>query len=392
MKVALIGDVHANLPALEAVLAHAHQHGVEAIWNVGDFVGYGAFPDPVVKRLRRENALSIVGNYDLKVLKFKKKKKKWRKSKRPEKFLAFEWAYKSLSKKSRKYLRSLPQETRLQAEGWRILLTHGSPASNEEHLTPHTPEERLRELAQMSNADLVICGHSHQPFARKIDGVWFINTGSVGRPDDNDPRACYAILQIEPCSAGSGLQVRHYRVEYDVGRTVAAIREQKLPEAFARMMLQGRDLDTVLEASRAQAAATRAPSPSGRLEGGDLARMKPRIEATAFGSITIDGREIENDVLLRLDGSVKKRKKKLSKKVYGTSHIISLDEAKHVYEKGAELLIIGSGQNDLVRLSDEAQKYLKKRGCRVKRMATPEAIRAWNKAKGKVIGLFHVTC
>jgi hypothetical protein len=222
--------------------------------------------------------------------------------------------------------------------------------------------------------------------------VWFINTGSVGRPDDDDPRACYAILQIEPYSADSGLQVRHYRVEYDVGKAIAAIREHKLPEAFARMMLQGRDLDTVLEVSRAQAAATGAPAPSGRLEGGDLARMKPRIEATAFGSITIDGREIENDVLLRLDGSVKKRKKKLSKKVYGTSHTISLDEAKYVYEKGAELLIIGSGQNDLVRLSDEAQKYLEKRRCRVKRMATPEAIQAWNRAEGKVIGLFHVTC
>jgi hypothetical protein len=116
--------------------------------------------------------------------------------------------------------------------------------------------------------------------------------------------------------------------------------------------------------------------------------MKPRIEATTFGSITIDGREIENDVLLRLDGSVKKRKKKLSKKVYGTSHT----EAKYVYEKGAELLIVGSGQNDLVRLSDEAQKYLRKRRCRVKRMATPEAIGAWNKTEGKVIGLFHVTC
>jgi hypothetical protein len=120
--------------------------------------------------------------------------------------------------------------------------------------------------------------------------------------------------------------------------------------------------------------------------------MKPKIEATTFGSITIDGREIENDVILRLDGSVKKRKKKLSKKVYGTSHTISLDEAKHVYEKGAELLIIGTGQHDLVRLSDEAEKYFDKRGCRVKLMATPKAIRAWNKAEGKVIALFHVTC
>ena len=120
--------------------------------------------------------------------------------------------------------------------------------------------------------------------------------------------------------------------------------------------------------------------------------MKPKIEATTFGSITIDGREIENDVILRLDGSVKKRKKKLSKKVYGTSHTISLDEAKYVYEKGAELLIIGAGQYDLVRLSDEAEEYFQKRGCRVKLMATPRAIWAWNRAEGKVVGLFHVAC
>jgi len=120
--------------------------------------------------------------------------------------------------------------------------------------------------------------------------------------------------------------------------------------------------------------------------------MKPKIEATSFGSITIDGREIENDVILRLDGTVKKRKKKLSKRVYGTSHTISLDETKYVYEEGAELLIIGTGQYDLVRLSEEAQAYLRKRNCRVKMAATPEAIGVWNEARGKVIGLFHVTC
>jgi putative phosphoesterase len=245
MKVALIGDVHANLPALEAVLAHAHQRGVERIWNVGDFVGYGAFPDEVVRRLGQEHALSIVGNYDLKVLKFKKKQDKWRKSKHPVKFLAFQWAHDHLSRESRKHLRSLPREIRLQAEGLRILLTHGSPASDEEPLTPGTPEEHLRELARMADADVIICGHSHQPFAREVDGVWFINTGSVGRPDDGDPRACYAILQVGP----ELLQVRHYRVEYDVERAVAAIRERKLPEVFARMTLRGRNLDAVLQAA-----------------------------------------------------------------------------------------------------------------------------------------------
>ena len=243
MKVALIGDVHANLPALEAVLAHAHDQGVEAIWNVGDFVGYGAFPDSVVQRLRKENVLSIAGNYDLKVLQFKQKREKWRKKKQREKYLAFKWAYENLSKKSRKYLRFLSKELRLKVKGKRILLTHGSPASNEEHLIPDTPEERLRKLAKMAKADVILCGHSHQPFARQVDDVWFINPGSVGRPDDGDPRACYAILQIK----SEGLQVRHYRLEYDIERAVAAIRKQQLPEAFAQMTLLGYNLDVVLQ-------------------------------------------------------------------------------------------------------------------------------------------------
>ena len=241
MKVALIGDVHGNLPALEAALAHAAQQHVEAIWNIGDFVGYGAFPDEVVRRLKQENAVSIVGNYDLKALQVEQKQDALRR-KRPDKQLAFRWAYEHLSPESRAYLSSLPQEVRLQVEGKHILLTHGSPTSSDEHLTPETPLPHLRKLAQMAQADVVICGHSHQPFARKVAGVWFINTGSVGRPDDGDPRACYAILHIGP----RFFRLRHHRVEYDVGRAAAAIRENKLPEAFAQMILQGRNLDAVM--------------------------------------------------------------------------------------------------------------------------------------------------
>jgi hypothetical protein len=120
--------------------------------------------------------------------------------------------------------------------------------------------------------------------------------------------------------------------------------------------------------------------------------MKPRIDGTRFGSITIEGETFERDVLIRLNGEVKKRKKKLSKAVYGTSHVVSLEEAKHVYERGAERLIIGAGQSGLVELSEEAADYLRRKECRVELLPTPEAIKAWNEAKGAVIGLFHVTC
>ncbi len=120
--------------------------------------------------------------------------------------------------------------------------------------------------------------------------------------------------------------------------------------------------------------------------------MRPRIDSTKFGSITIDGSDIEHDVLIRLSGEIKKRKKKLSKAVFGTSHTISLEEAEYIFEKGAKRLIIGSGQNGMVTLSKEASEYFKKEEVRVELSPTPEAIHQWNKAKGSTIGLFHVTC
>ena len=241
MKIALIGDVHANLHALEAVLLHASDQGCKAILNAGDFVGYGAFPDEVIRLLRRVKAVSVIGNYDQKALKVKKKQAEWSAAKTPEKWLAFQWAYAHLSSGSRKYLKRLPENRRLEAKGWKILLVHGSPASPEEHLSPDTPEERLRELAKMTKADLIICGHSHQPFARWIGDVLFINTGSVGRPDDGDPRATYAVLILKR----KMVEVRHYRVEYDVDQAAGAIRYNHLPEEFAQMLLQGRSLDNI---------------------------------------------------------------------------------------------------------------------------------------------------
>ncbi len=120
--------------------------------------------------------------------------------------------------------------------------------------------------------------------------------------------------------------------------------------------------------------------------------MKPRIDQTTFGSITVDGTVFEHDVIIRLTGQVKKRKKKLSKAIYGTSHTLSLDEARHVYEKGAQRLIIGTGQYGNVRLSDEAADYFKRKQCQVDLLPTPTAIRAWNESEGEVISLFHVTC
>lgn len=120
--------------------------------------------------------------------------------------------------------------------------------------------------------------------------------------------------------------------------------------------------------------------------------MKPKINSTSFGSITVRGKTFNHDILIRLDGQVEKRRKKLSKKLYGTSHKISLEEAKYIYEKGAEKLIMGTGQTGYVELSKKAEKYFRKKDCKVKLLPTPEAIKIWNKSKGRVIAMFHVTC
>jgi hypothetical protein len=121
---------------------------------------------------------------------------------------------------------------------------------------------------------------------------------------------------------------------------------------------------------------------------------KPHIVATAFGSITIDGTVFEHDVIIAGDGAVTKRKKKLSKAIYGNSHTISSPEAKYLLAQGAhaDRLIIGTGQYGNVHLSPEAAAYCEKRRCRPLLLPTPEAIKAWNTAPGKALGLFHVTC
>jgi hypothetical protein len=121
--------------------------------------------------------------------------------------------------------------------------------------------------------------------------------------------------------------------------------------------------------------------------------MKPHINESMFGSITIENTKYHYDIFIDLDGHIKKRKKKLSKKKYGTSHIISLEEIQYIFEEEAKLLILGSGQYSRARLSEEAAEYLKSHKCQVKLLSTESAVETWNATRpSKTIALFHVTC
>lgn len=120
--------------------------------------------------------------------------------------------------------------------------------------------------------------------------------------------------------------------------------------------------------------------------------MKTHIDSTSFGSITIEGQTYDYDVAIKPNGEIIKRKKKLSKKIYGTSHVVSEDEIKFILEKGTKQIIVGSGQNGILKLSDEAKDFLKHKGIDLYLKKTPEACDYWNTFKGKAVGLFHITC
>jgi putative phosphoesterase len=249
--IALLGDIHGNLPALEAVLTDARQWNVRQIWNLGDFVGYGPFPNEVVWTVRKINAVSIIGNYDRKVLSFPDKKDKWEKTKMADKYAAFGWNYENLTDAGKAYLNGLPEQERLEVEGFRVLLTHGSPASNKEGIDGATTKERLVELAKVADADVVACGHTHRPFLEKVSKTWFVNPGSVGRPEGGDWRASYALLHF----TRRELRVRHRHVEYNLKKATRAIQAAGLPDDFIRVLQKGKNLTGVLENTESRSGA-----------------------------------------------------------------------------------------------------------------------------------------
>jgi putative phosphoesterase len=234
VKIAVLSDVHANLQALERVFEDAEERGIDVFLNAGDSIGFGPYPNEVLELLCEKNVLSILGNYDLEVIEGKAKAK-------GEKKFALKFARKELAKSCECYLYSLPRELRLETAGKRMLVTHGSPESIEEHLYHDTPVERLKALASYAKADVIVVGHSHEQFWKQTNEASFINPGSLGRPSDGNPQTAYAILSFDP------FKVDLIRLDYDVEAAADTLRKKGLPESFSQMLLRGVSLDKIIE-------------------------------------------------------------------------------------------------------------------------------------------------
>jgi putative phosphoesterase len=233
VAIALISDIHANKPALEAILKHIKKTKKSYIWNAGDSIGYGPFPNETIALLKQKKIKSILGNYDKMVLSIKNSADIL--PQHPQKMFAAYWTFQSLSSKSKEYLRKLPEQIKHNIYHWQILLVHGSPASNKEYLDDKTPAKRLAHFAETTKADIIISGHSHRSSYRIIKNTHFINPGSAGRPDDGNPAASYATLYLSK----NKIKVKHFRVPYKVSKVISTFRLKELPVTFETMFKEG---------------------------------------------------------------------------------------------------------------------------------------------------------
>lgn len=247
MRIALISDIHANLPALEAVLADIDADAtIDAIYHLGDLVGYAPWPNEVVKLLQERAIAGVAGNYDsTTATHYKHCGCKYEDPRQEElSHVSYAWTLENTSDESKRILGALPFRLDVRplgghVPGPRLILVHGNPVLNTVYWTEDRPDSFAEQMAAQAGAkkgDVIAFGHTHKPWHKTIADIHFVNTGSVGRPKDGDPRAGYVVLEFD---AGANVRVAFERVQYDVERTASAIMASTLPDDFADYLRTG---------------------------------------------------------------------------------------------------------------------------------------------------------
>jgi len=246
MRYALISDIHANLPALEAVLAAIRGRGdVDGVYHLGDLVGYAPWPNEVCEIIAREGISGVAGNYDSTVANDYKNCGCRAEDPRQEELAhqSYEWTREHLQTLTKSFLRALPFRIDVRpagghAAGPTVTLVHATPLNNLIYVDERRPDAfltRMASVAGLKAGDVLAFGHTHKPWQRTVAGVHFVNTGSVGRPKDGDWRASYVLLDVD----ASGVRTALVRCEYDVAAAMRAIRDSDLPAEFADFLETG---------------------------------------------------------------------------------------------------------------------------------------------------------
>jgi putative phosphoesterase len=229
--VAVITDIHANLPALEAALARIDQLGISDVYCGGDLVGYGPQPNEVCAVIQARAIPTIYGNYDYAIARdlddcgcayvTPHDRELGQES--------VMWTLANTDERSKDFMRGLPFDLRFALGDHMVHLVHGSPRKVNEYLFEDKPATLYERLAAAESDDALVFGHTHKPWVHDFGGVRFVNCGSVGKPKDGDPRGAFAVL--EP--AGGEIRATIERVAYDAEAVAAQVRDAGLPGEFA---------------------------------------------------------------------------------------------------------------------------------------------------------------
>lgn len=242
MKIAIFSDIHANLPALEIFFKDIDQVNPDAIYCLGDLVGYNVWPNEVVKKIRERNIPTIMGNHEEALLKPPAK----------EEQLTNKGLTRSLlTEENIEYLIDLPRHLSLTfSNSWgnfNWLMVHGSPKSTTDYMVEDYPESEVLELMDQNRADLLLCGHTHKPFHSIIKSgdryKHVINIGSVGKPKDGDRRLCYALIEFNQSlnsHNSDSLKVSFRRIEYDIEKAARAVEVSAFDNSLATALRIGK--------------------------------------------------------------------------------------------------------------------------------------------------------
>jgi putative phosphoesterase len=237
MLVAFISDIHGNLPALEAALTDACVRGAERIYCAGDLTGYGPFPGEVCRILAEKQITTIIGNYDAKVIAALHRSADLKKGMKPGKWKILEWTCGQIKGDAQRFLASLPPLHRETLAGrFKLLMVHGSPMSAEDAIYPSITPYGLKKKLAGTRLDILVCGHTHIPFVRRVAGALVVNCGSAGQPVDGDPRPAYALVKIRQ---GKPPSARIIRFDYPKAELLQAIERSSLPHGLSADFSEG---------------------------------------------------------------------------------------------------------------------------------------------------------
>ena len=236
MLIAFISDIHGNLPALKAAVEGAKNQGVNKIICAGDVTGNGPFPSEVCNYLQENNIHTISGNYDCKVLNVIQLGKSTADNLQKKKKELLIWTAKHINKPTQHFLEGLPFALEEEMPGGRkLLVVHGSPISNDDDIYPSITAFGLKAKLGDTHLNILICGHTHIPFIKRIGGVFIVNCGSAGQPVDGDPRPSYAIVSIDEMAVRGHI----VRFDYDVNEVVTALKNTSLPKGVQKDFTDG---------------------------------------------------------------------------------------------------------------------------------------------------------